>query len=169
MAIAPDVQTKIDQIEQGIENAYNAHKIHFSVAKRLAQHLDELKVAAAARTHPGPVSQTTDEVTRIELNEFVLNKNSSEIFRHGESVRVTNREFAVAWLLFVNVGKFVTRTLFNDVVWNGVQITSRSLEQYIYRLRNKLGLKKGSRISIHTAYAFGYRLEVAPPSESRPL
>jgi DNA-binding response OmpR family regulator len=85
-------------------------------------------------------------------------------------VRLTPREFAVAWLLFSHDGQYVSRRQIAGAVWSSSEdIIGRSLEQHIYKLRKKLELQGAHGCRLQTMYAHGYRIEVADTSSKTPV
>lgn len=98
---------------------------------------------------------------RIETHGYVLDKRGSAVFLDRQAIRLTSREFAIAWLFFSHLGHFFSRQQISEAIWgNSEQIVGRTLEQHIYKLRKKLALSEISGVQLRTIYAFGYRLEV---------
>ncbi len=103
------------------------------------------------------------EKTRAQIREqgYTLDKNQNAVFFEGERIRLTAREFAIAWLFFSHPGHFFSRQKLAETIWgNSEEVVGRTLEQHIYKLRKKLGLTEHSRVQLHTLYAFGYRLNI---------
>ncbi|BBO59479.1 transcriptional regulator [Mycoavidus sp. B2-EB] len=97
---------------------------------------------------------------QIETNGYVLDKRNGSVFANGHAIRLTSREFAIAWLLFSNLGNFLSRQQISEAIWGNYEdIVGRTLEQHIYKLRKKLDLNETSGVQLKTIYAFGYRLE----------
>jgi len=87
-----------------------------------------------------------------------------QIVSHGEHhVRLTRREFSMAWLLFRHCGRAVNLRMLSSEVWGReVELSKRSIEQHAYRLRRKLteGLHRPpGEPRIHAVYGVGYRLD----------
>ena len=87
----------------------------------------------------------------------------------GEPIRLTTREFAIAWLLFSRPGEYASRRHIAGAVWSSSEdIVGRTLEQHIYKLRKKLDLSGQHGIHLRTMYAHGYRVEMAEVKEVDP-
>lgn len=96
------------------------------------------------------------------VGDYVLNKEAGTICCQGKPIKLTSREFSMAWLFFSNPGVFFSRKQIAIMIWgNGVDIVERTLEQHIYKLRKKLDLGKTGSVQLRTVYSLGYKLEAA--------
>jgi DNA-binding winged helix-turn-helix (wHTH) protein len=104
----------------------------------------------------------TAQSRTISLAGYVLDRTTSTVTNRGIPVTLTAREFSMAWLLFSNPGTCLSRSTISLAVW-GVQadISWRTLEQHIYKVRKKLELSAERGVSIRTLYSMGYHLEVS--------
>ncbi|MGA9918717.1 response regulator transcription factor [Paraburkholderia sp.] len=102
--------------------------------------------------------------SRIELGPFMLDRSTNMVIRDDKVIRLTAREFAIAWLFFSNVGKLLTKSQIAHTIWaKDLDLVSHSLEQHIYKLRCKLSLGDGSNYPrLSSAYSLGYKLEGTP-------
>jgi DNA-binding response OmpR family regulator len=81
----------------------------------------------------------------------------------GSAVTLKRREFDLALFMFRNVGRLISRHHVLEAVWNGeVEVSSRSLDTHVCRLRTKLGLTPENGLRLASVYGVGYRLEVVP-------
>lgn len=83
----------------------------------------------------------------------------------GHSLRCTlsEREFRLALGLFRNAGKLISRSHMLDVLgYPAADMTTRLLDNHIYRLRAKLGLNHERGVQLQTVYGHGYRLQLLP-------
>ncbi|HEU4459585.1 MAG TPA: response regulator transcription factor [Methylibium sp.] len=97
----------------------------------------------------------------LELGGFVLRRDTMSVRRDGVDVLLTPREFALAWALFSSAGNVVSLSRIAAQVWGrDIDISKRTIEQHMYKLRTKLGIgnRPGSRIQ--AVYGVGYRLEI---------
>ncbi len=81
---------------------------------------------------------------------------------NGRRVRIplTEREFRLAFTLFRNAGKVVSRShLLQNAGYAPEETATRSLDIHIYRLRAKLALETRGKLRLLTVYGGGYRLE----------
>lgn len=103
----------------------------------------------------------------IRIGRYLLHKDTGRAMIDGAEIALTAREFAIAWLLFSNPGKFFSRAQIAASIWGATeQIAARTLEQHIYKLRKKLDLSRTSGLSLKTVYALGYKLDVAQAAQS---
>ncbi|AIY39648.1 DNA-binding response regulator [Collimonas arenae] len=97
----------------------------------------------------------------IELLGFALDRSACSFLDNGMPVELTPREFTMAWLFFSTPNTYLSRESISIAIW-GVDsdITGRTIEQHIYKLRKKLKLGTERGVIIRTAYTQGYRLEM---------
>jgi DNA-binding response OmpR family regulator len=78
----------------------------------------------------------------------------------GQPIELTQKEFELAVFLFRNADRMLSRAHLLEAVWgHGTEITTRTVDTHISRVRTKLGLvpEQGWRLS--AIYHYGYRLE----------
>ncbi|MGI4858356.1 MAG: response regulator transcription factor [Janthinobacterium lividum] len=106
------------------------------------------------------------ETMRIELGDYVMDQLSQRVTHRGEYIKLTAREFAIAWLFFSNPGALLSRPRIAMEIWGQASDqVGRALEQHVYKLRRKLSLLGDTSIELKAVYAAGYRLEPAPGSQ----
>ncbi|WP_206956901.1 response regulator transcription factor [Trinickia acidisoli] len=97
----------------------------------------------------------------IECGPYRLDRKAGVVQLDGREIRLTAREFAVAWLLFSYAGQYVSRHMMAGAIWSCTEdIVGRTLEQHIYKLRKKLDLSGSNGVQLRTMYAHGYRIDV---------
>lgn len=77
-------------------------------------------------------------------------------------IQLTTREFALVRMLFENVGRVVSLDKIAAELWGRTrEIGKRTIEQHIYKLRQKFDqlLDSASSLRIRAVYGIGYRLE----------
>lgn len=78
----------------------------------------------------------------------------------GESIVLTEREYRLAQVLFVNLNQLLTRPDLYQAVWQRVEAGgNRALDTHIYRIRTKLKLLPERGFLLRAVYGYGYRLE----------
>jgi DNA-binding response OmpR family regulator len=98
----------------------------------------------------------------ITLGRYVLRRDLGTVTRDGVEIPLTPREFAMAWLLFSNPGRFLNRAQIAGGVWGVCEdVAARSIQQHVYKLRKKLCLTEDSGLALKTVYALGYKLDVS--------
>ncbi|SDH29148.1 DNA-binding response regulator, OmpR family, contains REC and winged-helix (wHTH) domain [Paraburkholderia phenazinium] len=113
---------------------------------------------ALRRFQSTPAAPTEDWAA---LGPYKLDRRAGVVLVNDHIVRLTVREFAIAWLLFSRAGEYVSRRQIAGAIWSSTEdIVGRTLEQHIYKLRKKLGLNGASGVQLRTMYAHGYRVEL---------
>jgi DNA-binding response OmpR family regulator len=88
---------------------------------------------------------------------------TNTICLHGEPVRLKQREYELALLLFRNVGRLLSREHLMQAIWGRELGTrSRSLDTHVSRLRVQLALRPENGVVLASVYGLGYRLEFLP-------
>lgn len=118
-----------------------------------------------ARMHAHALLQSRSKTERqLRVEGFSLDAETSVLRHEGREVRLTPREFSLAWALLSNCGKVVRVGTLSAQVWGRTaDISKRSIEQQVYKLRRKLAAKAVSRLHIHAVHGVGYRLEIEEP------
>jgi DNA-binding response OmpR family regulator len=99
--------------------------------------------------------------TRIELSGFTLDRICRTLHDRGTPVKLTPREFSLAWLFFSNPGVRMPRDAIGLALWGAAKdAANRTIEQHVYQLRRKVSLNEGRGVRIRTTYGSGYRLEL---------
>ncbi|HVW50630.1 MAG TPA: response regulator transcription factor [Trinickia sp.] len=115
-------------------------------------------------------AQPGDADDCLEYGAYRLDRRSCTVFVEGEPIRLTTREFAIAWLLFSRPGEYASRRHIAGAVWSSSEdIVGRTLEQHIYKLRKKLDLSGQHGIHLRTMYAHGYRVEMSEVKDVEPV
>ena len=102
----------------------------------------------------------------LSVNEFQIDPESRLITRHGEPVKLTEKEFKLVTLIFQNVGRLLSRDHILSSVWGyDASLNTRTVDTHMSRIRKKLELfpEQGWRLS--SIYHQGYRLEQVHASE----
>lgn len=108
-----------------------------------------------------PVSEDSIQT----FGPYTFNRMAMSVaFEIGDEVQqavLTHREFALALLLFQNMGRLMSRDYLREAVWGqNAEILSRTLDTHISRLRQLLCLRPGQAYSIAAVYGLGYRLDI---------
>ncbi len=91
---------------------------------------------------------------------FEFDLNSQQVKVEEQTIGLTNKEFQLALLLFHNSGRLLSRGYILENVW-GVrsELTTRTVDTHVSRLRNKLGIRPERGWRLNAVYHHGYRLE----------
>ncbi|WP_449185139.1 response regulator transcription factor [Trinickia sp. YCB016] len=116
---------------------------------------------ALRRFQAAPATQSGQSDDWATLGPYRLDRRTGAVLIHDRLVKLTVREFAIAWLLFSRAGEYVSRRQIAATIWSSTEdIVGRTLEQHIYKLRKKLGLNGADGVQLRTMYAHGYRVEL---------
>ncbi len=111
--------------------------------------------ALARRDH-----RISQDEARFESPPYVFNNDSSELTRFGEPIVLTNKEYLLAKLLFLNVGRMLSRKYLLETVWGTRgDLDTRTVDTHVSRIRKKLDLNAKNGWRLMPVYKFGYRLE----------
>lgn len=84
----------------------------------------------------------------------------------GQDVALTAKEFALALLFFTNRDRPLSRAYIMETVWKSTaELTTRTLDMHVSRIRNKLSLRPENGFSLRTVFGYGYRLESCLPGD----
>ncbi|MGH8192150.1 MAG: response regulator transcription factor, partial [Rhodanobacteraceae bacterium] len=114
------------------------------------------RVAAVLRRR-GADSDGSDT---MELAPYRIDAQRRQVSVHGEPVELTQREYELACYLFRRQGRIVSRDALLENVWNlGGDVSTRTVDTHISRLRKKLGLSGENGWRLTAVYQHGYRIE----------
>ena len=74
-------------------------------------------------------------------------------------MELTAKDFDLAWYLFRNVGRLLSREQLLRDVWNVSGLNTRTVDVHMSRIRKRLQITPDSGFRIKTIYQHGYRLE----------
>lgn len=96
----------------------------------------------------------------LECEEFRLDLRQHAVYRHGEPVTLTQREYELVLFLFRHKGRLLSRGHILESVWGqSAEINTRTVDTHVSRIRNKLGLLPENGWKLSAIYQHGYRLE----------
>ena len=100
-------------------------------------------------------------VEQIRLADAEINFTAQQCMRRGKRIDLTAREFRMLRLLAERQGAPVTREEFLDLVWGyNAYPTTRTVDNQILSLRNKLERDPAHPRFLLTVHGVGYRLEM---------
>jgi two-component system alkaline phosphatase synthesis response regulator PhoP len=113
------------------------------------------RIRVRLRRHGGPASN--DE--NLRYGDVAVNFGTHEVFRSGRSIDLTGKEIEVLKLLARHRGEIVTRERLLDEVWGYEHYpTTRTVDNHILRLRQKLEEDPSNPRHILSIYGEGYKL-----------
>ncbi len=110
-------------------------------------------IKALIRRHPDLNTKEDNQV--IEVDTLKLDRGSYQVFKEGEELELSKKEFEILWLLASKPGKVLLRNQIQKKVWGiDIIVGTRTMDVHISKLRNKVGKKL-----IKTIKGIGYKLE----------
>jgi len=101
--------------------------------------------------------RTMKPVDQFIYKDVVVELDSRNVFKNGELVQLTVKEFDLLDTLIRNKNIALTREYLYESVWHEDYLgQTRTLDNHIQRLRKKLGLED----DIQTVFRIGYRLQI---------
>ncbi len=121
--------------------------------------------ALMRRLVPGAVSERPQRLV-LSDGPYEIDFNAQTLQLHGRPVSLTPKEFDVAWMLFNNAERLISKAELIACVWGKrAEIASHTVTQHIHTLRTKLQLREnGYRLS--AVYGSGYKLSVPVTSSA---
>ena len=113
-----------------------------------------------ARTNAFLRRKKLNGAATCKFGEFELNFTTHRLFRNGQEVVMTAKEFQLLAFLSRHPGCALTRSAILDSVWgNFVAVTERSVDRCVKTLRAKIEPKPHRPVYIQTIRDVGYRFE----------
>lgn len=111
-------------------------------------------------------ARASDDV--LEAAPFAFDVAHGQARCEGRVIALTHREFRLALFLFRNRGRLLSRAHILESVWGRPgDLTTRTVDTHVSRLRGKLGLGGELGWRLVSVYQLGYRLEV-PDRDDHP-
>jgi len=100
------------------------------------------------------------KVQKLQIGELALDPQSREVWRNGDRVELTAKEYAIIEYFMRRPNAVVTRTMLGESVWDyEFDGLSNIIDVYVRRLRRKID-REGQESLIQTVRGAGYRLRV---------
>ena len=113
------------------------------------------RVRAVLR-RPGP----RQRLTTYAFGDVRLHLRGRQVFKGGQEVRMTRKEFDLLLYFVEHRGEVVTRDRLLDEVWGYERFpTTRTVDTHVLRLRQKLEPDPEHPVHILTVHGQGYRFE----------
>ena len=94
----------------------------------------------------------------MKVGSLRLNPTSAQVWRGGQEIRLSTREFALLEAFMRRPGQVLSHSQLLDAAWEiGHEYRSNVIEVYIRYLREKIDRPFGVR-SLETVRGLGYRL-----------
>ena len=111
------------------------------------------------RYRPGKL----DEDVQV-FGPYAFSPATTKLTLDNQAITLTQKEFELALLFFRHLGRPLSRAYIHDTVWSqDAELSSRTLDTHVSRVRSKLGLRPEKGFRLAPVYSFGYRLEQLRP------
>lgn len=101
------------------------------------------------------------KIQKLQIGELALDPQSREVWRNGDRVELTAKEYAIIEYFMRRPNAVVTRTMLGESVWDyEFDGLSNIIDVYVRRLRRKID-REGQESLIQTVRGSGYRLRVS--------
>lgn len=102
----------------------------------------------------GSVIHTGEQKLESRIEKIIMYLSSRTVYKNGELVDVTRKEFEVLKYFLENKGVALSREVIIETLWNGdiEQVDTRAIDVHIKKLRAKLNL-----FSIMSVRGYGYK------------
>jgi len=102
------------------------------------------------------------EQEAYQVSDLVLNRLKHEVYRNGQKIDLSQKEFALLQLLMEHQGQVMTRSQIASMVWNiNFNTDTNVVDVAIRRLRSKIDDHYTPNL-IHTVRGMGYKLDEYP-------
>ena len=92
---------------------------------------------------------------------YMFDRLQGIVTLNDEPIVLTAKEFALAYLLFRNMHRPLSRRYLMEAVWKTVaELSTRTLDMHVSRVRTKLHLRSDNGYRLQTVFNYGYRLEL---------
>jgi DNA-binding response OmpR family regulator len=97
----------------------------------------------------------------IEIGRLKVNFKSHEAFVDGETVKMSTKEIEVLHYLYNHSNETIDRIDLMSEVW-GIdnEVSTRTIDNFILKLRQKIELNPNTPKIIHTVHGIGYKMVV---------
>jgi two-component system response regulator RegX3 len=126
------------------------------------------ELAARIRAVVRRASSTVTVAQVLDCHPYRFDPANRQLRINGELVATTAREFELARHFFANAGQTISRHTLLVRVWRtSPNVTTRTIDTFVSRLRKRIGLDGSHGWKLEALYQQGYRL-VAHDAETPP-
>ena len=101
---------------------------------------------------------TTQRDNVIRVADLEINRVQHQVWRNGQGVKLTAKEYSLIEYLAINAGRVVSRSMIVEHVWDqSFEGLTNIVDVYVRQLRFKIDEPFGTQL-IHTARGAGYYL-----------
>jgi DNA-binding winged helix-turn-helix (wHTH) protein len=96
------------------------------------------------------------------FGEFVLNSQTRELLREGETLHLSPNAFQLLELLVRKAPRAVSKSELQDLLWPDTFVVEANLQHLVGQIRSALGDDSRTPRFVRTIYGFGYAYRGEP-------
>lgn len=96
----------------------------------------------------------------IHCGPFELNTTTLKLYKNGEEIVLSAKEYLMIKLFMENPGRVLTKEVLYESVWNDVIVDENTVMVYINHLRAKLEENPKKPVYIKTVWGLGYSFSI---------
>jgi len=105
------------------------------------------------------IPQISNSEKIIKIGKIVIDFSKYEVTENNEPIAMTHKEFEILKYFWINKNKTVTREdLFNEIWGYDEMTTTRTIDNFILKLRQKIEINPNHPKYILTVHGIGYKL-----------
>jgi DNA-binding response OmpR family regulator len=127
----------------------------------MAKPIKQFEMLARIKAISRRVRTLVNKEKVIEFHPYIIDRTRRRVQHDGDEIFLTDKEFELAFFLFCNSGRVLSRGHILESVWGrSSAVNTRTVDTHVSRLRRKLQLSpEGSGWQLSSIYQHGYRLE----------
>ncbi|MGM0615459.1 MAG: response regulator transcription factor [Pseudomonadota bacterium] len=120
----------------------------------------ELRARLSALARRADINKGISAET-LSFGAYTLAPYNHSIVLNGQAISLTPREYDLAALFLSHIGQLFSREHILKIVWGiSADITTRTIDTHLSRLRKKLAFNGQHGLRLKSIYQYGYRLEL---------
>ncbi|CAB3804272.1 hypothetical protein LMG28614_05994 [Paraburkholderia ultramafica] len=119
-----------------------------------------LRLVASSSKRATQTVPVDDHHSTMRFGQYVLHRRHHYVDIRDKRIMLRPKEYALALLLFQNVGRPITREHLHEALWGTLEnFPTRTLDTHLSRLRAKLQLMQCNGFEIKQIRGVGYRMD----------
>jgi len=133
--------------------------LHLGADDYISKTVDRKELLARLSTLQRRAKFSPQANASINIGDYEVDNSQHKIRYRGEEIKLTPKEFKLAYYLFKNVNQLRTRADLLANVWGrNAEISTRTVDIHISRLRKKLKVDEDQNWNLESVSSMGYRL-----------
>ena len=111
-------------------------------------------------------SRSAQPVQSVRFGEYLVEYGTQTVTLRGKKIALTPKELDLFWVFITNFERLLPKAELMASIWGRDKaITTHTVSQHVYTLRNKLSLARNG-FQLAAVYGAGYRLQGHPESSA---